>query len=100
MSNYITTDTELTSVANAIRTKGGTSLPLTYPNGFVSAIENIPSGGGGGDIVFNADRSTLTLSDNVITIPDYCAYYAPVTSVNIPSTTIAVGAYAFYHSRL
>ena len=42
---YITTDTELTSIANAIRTKGGTSAQLVYPAGFVSAIEAIPTGG-------------------------------------------------------
>ncbi len=42
---YKTTDTELTSVANAIRTKGGTTEPLTYPNEFISAIQNIPTGG-------------------------------------------------------
>ena len=41
MANYITTDTELTSIANAIRTKGGTSMSLTYPSGFISAIEDI-----------------------------------------------------------
>lgn len=45
MANYLTTDTELTSVANAIRTKGGTSASLSYPSGFVSAIQNIPTGG-------------------------------------------------------
>ena len=49
MANYLTTDTELTSVANAIRTKGGTSASLSYPSGFVSAIENIPTGGGSVD---------------------------------------------------
>ena len=49
MSNYIVKDTELTSVANAIRTKGGTNASLTFPNGFVSAIGNISGGGGGGD---------------------------------------------------
>ena len=53
MANYITTDTELTSVANAIRTKGGTSESLTYPAGFVAAIQNIPSGGGGGGAAKN-----------------------------------------------
>lgn len=42
---YLTTDVELTSIANAIRAKVGTSAPLEYPDGFVSAIENIPSGG-------------------------------------------------------
>ena len=48
MANYITTDTELTSVADAIRAKGGTSAPLAFPDGFVSAVDAIPTGGGGG----------------------------------------------------
>ena len=60
MANYITTDTDLTSVADAIRAKGGTSAALTYPTGFVSAIENIPTGGSGDsgtgyDVVFYDD---------------------------------------------
>lgn len=37
---------DLTSVANAIRTKGGTSGQLAFPAGFVSAVEAIPAGGG------------------------------------------------------
>lgn len=41
MSEYLTNDTDLKKVANAIRVKGGTSTPLTYPDGFVSAIEAI-----------------------------------------------------------
>jgi len=45
MPNYIASGTDLTSVANAIRTKGGTSSPLVFPSGFVSAIGAIPSGG-------------------------------------------------------
>lgn len=44
MADYLTTDTELTSVANAIRTKGGTSASLVYPTGFVSAINAISTG--------------------------------------------------------
>lgn len=40
-------DADLTSVANAIRTKGGTSASLAFPSEFVSAIQSIPSGGGG-----------------------------------------------------
>ena len=39
-------DADLASVASAIRTRGSTSDPLAFPAGFVSAIENIPSGGG------------------------------------------------------
>lgn len=38
---------DLTSVANAIRTKGGTSAQLAFPADFVSAIAAIPSGGSG-----------------------------------------------------
>lgn len=37
-------DTDLSSVANAIRTKGGTSAQLAFPAGFVSAIGDIPTG--------------------------------------------------------
>lgn len=47
MANYLTTDTDLTAVADAIRTKGGTTGDLAFPTGFVSAVEAIPSGGGG-----------------------------------------------------
>ena len=39
-------NSDLTSVANAIRTKGGTSAQLTFPSGFVSAINDIVTGGG------------------------------------------------------
>lgn len=39
-------DSDLTSVANAIRAKSGGSSQLAFPAGFVSEIGNIPSGGG------------------------------------------------------
>lgn len=39
-------NSDLTSVANAIRTKGGTSADLVFPSGFISAVDAIPSGGG------------------------------------------------------
>lgn len=35
-------DANLTSVANAIRAKGGTSGPMTFPAGFVAAVQAIP----------------------------------------------------------
>ena len=47
MANYQAPDTEFQAVANAIRTKSGTQSQLVWPNGFVSAINAIPSGGGG-----------------------------------------------------
>lgn len=38
-------DADLTSVANAIRKKGGTSGQLAFPDGFVSAVQAIETGG-------------------------------------------------------
>lgn len=45
MAGYVVSHSEITSIADAIRTKGGTSAQLTFPTEFVSAIQNIPSGG-------------------------------------------------------
>jgi len=45
MTDYIATDTELTAVADAIRSKGGTSASLEWPSGFSSAIAAIPTSG-------------------------------------------------------
>ena len=42
-------DADLTSIANAIRTKGGTSAQLAFPADFISAINAISGGGGGGE---------------------------------------------------
>ena len=39
-------NSDLASIANAIRAKGGANTQITFPNGFVSAIQNIPSDGG------------------------------------------------------
>lgn len=39
---------DLTTVANAIRTRGGTSDTLSFPSGMASAVLAIPSEGGGG----------------------------------------------------
>lgn len=44
MSDYLTTTAELTSVADAIRQRGGTSALLSYPEEYITAILAIPSG--------------------------------------------------------
>ena len=43
-TTYLVLESELTSVADAIRTKSGTNEDLTFPNEFISAIENIEEG--------------------------------------------------------
>ena len=101
MTDYLTTDTDLAAVANAIRTKGGTSNPLTYPAGFVSAIEAIPTSGGGGDSALKAmiERSSPapSLPDTVTSIGDYAFYnYAAADYTSLPSGITSIGVYSFY----
>ena len=53
--NSIELDNNLTSLANAIRTKSSTTAQMAFPNGFVNAIEQIKDGGEDGlvDIEYN-----------------------------------------------
>lgn len=44
MAELLTNTTDLTKIASAIREKGGTSDPLVYPSGFISAIQAIQTG--------------------------------------------------------
>jgi hypothetical protein len=53
MADYLTTDTDLTAVADAIREKGGTSAALVWPQGYVDAIGAIESGGGSAGPILN-----------------------------------------------
>lgn len=52
-------NSDLTSIANAIRAKSGGSSQLAFPAGFVSEIGNIPSGGG--------SQGEFTILNEVIT---------------------------------
>ena len=58
MAIYTVTDTDLASIADAIREKGGTSAPLSFPAGFTDAIDAIPTGGGG-----SVERKAVTFID-------------------------------------
>jgi len=46
MAEYLVQDKSLTAVADAIREKGGTTAPLSFPAGMASAIRGIQNGGG------------------------------------------------------
>lgn len=63
MADYIVTSGELTTVANAIRAKNGTSSNLSWPDGFVSGISS-GSGGGGGESDFSTAEVTITWNDS------------------------------------
>ena len=51
MADYVVNENDLTSIADAIRTKSGTTASLSFPTEFVSAIENISSGCSGTTMV-------------------------------------------------
>lgn len=51
-------DSDLTQVADAIRTKGETSSPLTFPDGFVAAVESIQTG----EVVPEVEQATPVIS--------------------------------------
>lgn len=76
MAEYLTNTAELTSVADAIRAKGGTTAQLVYPSGFVSAINAIETGGGGG-----SDELVNSLIDRTI------------SGVYVNNTVTAIGVY-------
>ena len=78
-------DADLTSVANAIRTKGGTSAQMAFPAGFVSAVEAIPTGGGSlPEVLDKIDAGTATIATatqniyvthNLGKVPDFACIY-------------------------
>lgn len=59
---YLVTKAELTSIANAIRAKAGTTSKYTWPNQMISAIEGLTIGSvvdwtGGGSINITSDKA-------------------------------------------
>lgn len=45
-NEYLVDGADMTAVADAIREKGGTTAPLSFPEGMAEAVRNIQSGGG------------------------------------------------------
>ena len=70
-TDYLVTDTELTSIANAIRTKGGTVASLSFPTGFINAIGDISCGPSDTDAIIAVSfptESTITATKGNVTI--------------------------------
>lgn len=114
-------DSDLTSVADAIRAKGGTSAQLAFPTGFVDAVDAIETGGGGitaddlatagltGDIAMTVQAITKAsafyeqtgitkVSDpNLVTISggNTFAYCSNLVQVDFPNLTTIAGDYTF-----
>lgn len=88
----------LSSIANAIRSKLGTSDPISIAN-MPSSIESIPSGGESKlPSVIDKSVTTLTASDlsGATKIGDYAFYNCnSLTSVTLPNTVTQIKDYAF-----
>ena len=86
--NSTALDTGLTSIANAIRTKGGTSEQLTFPNGVTSI----------GAQTFSTcyALSSITIPDGVTSIGNnaFSSCYS-LSSITIPDSVTSIGDSAF-----
>lgn len=94
---YTINDTTLTSIADAIRAKGGTTAALT-PSQMAEAIAAIQAGGGGGGDLAKAiiERSASEINTDVATIIGSYAFYsyASLVKVSFPACN-AIGSCAF-----
>lgn len=83
--DYLTNDTDLKKVADAIRAKGGTSAPLAYPSGFVSAIQAIQTGIAPQLVVTVTAGATVTATNGSKTISG-TADSTGVCTLTVPET--------------
>lgn len=100
MANYVVSDASMTAVADAIRSKGGTSEELAFPADFVQAIENIETGGGG-EVLLASGEYTLAsdVSADPIRVP--VSANGTVTRFHFVRDSVATGAahsYAWYRA--
>ena len=77
MSTYKVASSDLTSIADAIRTKGGTSYALSFPSEFATAIAVIPTG-----IV---PTGTINITQNEATVDVTQYAYANVSIPDVPT---------------
>ena len=98
-------DTSLASVADAIRAKGGTSDALVFPDGFVSAISAIQTGGG---VTGNIAYGTITPADASVNleivhglgkVPDFFCIVASNNSNGVYSNSSPYGQSFIYMIR-
>ena len=87
MSKMTVEDTSLTAVADAIRTKGGTTDPLVFPDGFVDAIGNISGGvneAWKGIIEGKNNNITADMLEGITEFRSYLFFFSGLESIVIP----------------
>lgn len=97
---YLVNHADMVSVADAIRGKAGVEDELTFPAGFVGAVEGIQAGGGGGggDIDALIDGTVTEIhNDNVTDVKKY-TFHSCLNLTNVAFAKAAsIGDYAFYN---
>ena len=101
MATYKFIDTELISIADAIRSKTGGTTSLAFPDGFCNALEEIISIPLAGPSISSLiDRTITRFTNNTIT---YLNAYAFAGCSNLSSVSIPkcqhIGSYAFYYCK-
>lgn len=92
MAELLTTDTELQTVANAIRGKTGGTAALGYPNGFATAIAGIGSDGNAAAGDIRSGKKAYVGNSTVNgTMPEYAANSHEASSSE--KTIISAGRY-------
>lgn len=100
MSNYLTNDTELTQIADAIRSKTGNSGQISYPSGFVTEINNLSASASefpsNYDIIVTHSGNSInsTISSALITSLEWSDIDEDVIFASLPAVT-AMGAGTF-----
>ncbi len=94
MAYKIVNDDSLTSVADAIRVKGSISGTLEFPSGFVSAIQNLPSGGSN-DFIITASKDGQDNFTIDKTFAEIKSAYQDGKRLVVCSTDYIVGYYEY-----
>ena len=99
MAEYLVHGEDLTSVAEAIRQKGGTTEPLQFPDGFVSAVEAIETGAAEDKMKqYIAGQLTELVDSTITTIGQRFLFYRDslLTKVDLPNAVGECRDAAFY----
>lgn len=88
MADYIVSDTSLTAVADAIRTKTGKSAQMTFPAEFVDEIGDIGGGWSADDIVTKAVSGDITINTSASIPQSTFNGHTRITSVTIKNSTL------------
>ena len=98
-------DAGLTSIADGIRAKGGTTDTMSFPDGMVNAIAAIETGSSAYESLaanLITSRSTIvgtgmisSILKNATNIDDYALNKTRIRTITIPSSITIIGSYAF-----